>query len=147
MNLLEVSGISRQGEGGFILKEITFSQKKLQKIAVAGETGSGKSTLLKIIAGLIQPDTGAILLGNEKVKGPAERLVPGHPHIAYLSQNFELPHSLRVEQVLEYANLLSNQSASELYEVCQISHLLKRKTNELSGGERQRIALAKLLIT
>ncbi len=49
--------------------------------------------------------------------------------------------------MLEYANQLSEEAAATLYDICQISHLLKRRTNQLSGGEKQRIALAKLLIT
>jgi ABC-type glutathione transport system ATPase component len=147
MHLLEVSGISRKDERGFELKQISFIQQPFQKIAIAGETGSGKSTLLKIIAGLAESDAGQVLFEGKKILGPADKLIPGHPGIVYLSQHFELPHNLRVEQVLEYANLLSDEAAAALYEVCQISHLLKRRTNQLSGGERQRIALAKLLIT
>ena len=147
MTLLSVSNISKAGLGNFKLQDITFSQRKNQKIALAGETGSGKSTLLKIIAGLEQPDTGEVLFKGEHVMGPAENLVPGHPGICYLTQDFELPKFLRVEQVLAYSNNLSEEEASAIFEVCEISHLLDRKTDELSGGERQRIAIAKLLIT
>lgn len=147
MTLLIVSDISRKDQGGFELKKVSFTQKRYQKIAVAGETGSGKSTLLKIIAGLEQPDAGEILFENEHVKGPSENLVPGHPRIVYLSQNFELPKFLRVEQVLSYVNTLSADDADTLYRVCRIDHLLMRKTDELSGGERQRIAIARLLIS
>lgn len=147
MNLLQVTGISLQEEENVVLKDISFSQEAFQKIVIAGETGSGKSTLLQIIAGLVQADTGLVLFDNKRVKGPAEELVPGHPGIAYLSQQFELPQFLRVEQVLRYANKLGPQEAETLYGVCQIDHLLKRKTNQLSGGERQRIALARLLLS
>jgi iron(III) transport system ATP-binding protein len=147
MRFLTVSKIYKQGLGDFQLQDITFSQRKNKQIAIAGETGSGKSTLLKIIAGLEQPDKGEVHLSESKVKGPAEQLVPGNPAIAYLSQDFDLPKFLRVEQVFSYANKLSSGEANTVFEVCQISHLLKRKTDELSGGERQRIALAKLLIT
>ncbi len=147
MTLLKVSGIRKHGKNDFILKDVSIIQNQFQKIAIAGETGSGKSTLLKIIAGLIQTDEGAVYYENVKVTGPDDNLVPGHPAIAYLSQHAELPKSLRVEQVLTYSNLLSDHEADMLYEVCQIVHLLKKRTDELSGGERQRIALAKLLIT
>jgi ABC-type sulfate/molybdate transport systems ATPase subunit len=146
MTLLSVAGICKQSDTGFVLKDISFTQKKLQRIAIAGETGSGKSTLLKIIAGLQQPDTGVVEFEGEKVVGPADKLVPGHPHIAYLSQHFELAKFLRVEQVLSYANILTDKEAEMIYQVCKIEHLLKRKTDQLSGGEKQRIALAKLLI-
>jgi ABC-type sugar transport system ATPase subunit len=146
MRLLTVDGIGKQIENRFVLKDINFSLQPFQKIAIAGETGSGKSTLLKIIAGLEQPDSGAVLFQNKKVEGPNETLVPGHPAIAYLPQYFELPKFLRVEQVLSYANQLADREAKKLFQICHISHLLKRKTSELSGGERQRIALCRLLI-
>ena len=142
-----MSGISVQEEGNLVLRDINFTQQEYQKIAIAGETGSGKSTLLQTIAGLVQPSAGQVLFEGKRVIGPHDKLVPGHPGIAYLSQLFELPQFLRVEQVLRYANILSGEEAETLYEVCQISHLLKRKTNQLSGGERQRIALARLLST
>lgn len=130
-----------------VVNNISFTQRKLEKIAIAGETGSGKSTLLKMIAGLVQPDSGTILFENNRIVGPDEKLVPGHPRIAYLSQHFELQKFLRVEQVLEYANKLSEDEAQTLFQICHIDHLLKRKTDELSGGEKQRIAIARLLIS
>ncbi|MHA6248429.1 ABC transporter ATP-binding protein [Pontibacter sp. CAU 1760] len=147
MSLLQVSGISMAEGGNTVLHDISFRQEPRQKIAISGETGSGKSTLLKIIAGFIQPTAGSVLFEDDRVLGPHEKLVAGHPDIAYLSQQFELPKSLRVEQVLRYANTLTNLEAQNLYELCRISHLLQRRTDQLSGGERQRIALARLLTT
>ncbi|ALI99948.1 ABC transporter ATP-binding protein [Rufibacter tibetensis] len=147
MTFLQVAGIHKQGEKEAVLTDISFTQQEFQKIAIAGETGSGKSTLLKIIAGLIQLDAGTLTFEGERVKGPAEKLVAGHPGIAYLSQQYELPEFLRVEQVLRYANSLTQEEADELYNVCKIGHLLTRRTDQLSGGERQRIALARLLLT
>ena len=146
MSIIEVTGISKDGPLSPILKEISFTQRKSEKIAIVGETGSGKSTLLKIIAGLIQPDHGEVLFEGKRVEGPADKLVPGHDAIAYLSQHFELPQSLRVEQILEYANVLTEDEALIVYEICEIDHLLKRRTDQLSGGEAQRIAIARLLI-
>lgn len=153
MFLLEVIDIEKKEERGNGLVGINFTQKRLEKIAIAGETGSGKSTLLKIIAGLIQPDGGKVLFEDKRVKGPLEELIPGHKGIAYLSQDFALPHFLTVEQVLIYANPLSDseaekdESAHALYATCKITHLLKRRTDQLSGGEKQRVALTRLLLT
>lgn len=146
MSLLQVSGISRQ-EGSFQLQNISFTQEKFQKIAIAGASGSGKSMLLRIIAGLIQQDEGLVLFEGEKRKGPNDKLIPGHPGIAYLSQHFELRNNYRMEELLGYANRLTDEEAATLYDICRISHLLKRKNDQLSGGEKQRIALARLLVT
>ncbi|HTF31167.1 MAG TPA: ATP-binding cassette domain-containing protein, partial [Flavitalea sp.] len=100
MDLLQVRNISKKNERGFELRNITFNQSAQNNIVIAGETGSGKTTLLRIIAGLEQPDAGEIIFRNEKVIGPADKLIPGHKGIVYLSQQFELPHFLRVEQIL-----------------------------------------------
>jgi ABC-type sugar transport system ATPase subunit len=147
MVLLQVSGISKKGKDSFVVKETSFTQQRLQKIAIAGETGSGKTTLLKMIAGLVQPDAGEIIFNNNKVIGPADKLLPGHPGIAYLSQYFELRNNYWVHELLSYANELPADEAATLYRVCQIDHLVNRRTDQLSGGEKQRIALARLLIT
>lgn len=146
MTLLIVKNIQKTGSDGFVLSNINLTITLYQKIAMAGETGSGKSTLLKIMAGLLQPDSGTIELDGQLIRGPEEQLVPGHPAIAYLSQHFELQKHLRVEQVLTYASHISEKEANTIYSICRISHLLKRKTDQLSGGEKQRVAIARLLI-
>jgi ABC-type sulfate/molybdate transport systems ATPase subunit len=145
MSFLSVTGISKSTGDLKVLDDISFKQIKGKKLAIAGETGSGKSTLLKVIAGLAQPDKGVVVFRNERVQGPDERLVPGHPGISYLSQNFELPGSLTVSQVLRYANKLGDGEAEKIYRLCRIDHLTDHKTNALSGGEKQRIALARTL--
>ena len=147
MALLRVNYVSKKLAEKIILNNISFEQAPLQKIAIVGETGSGKSTLLKIIAGWIQPDDGEIYLEAQHIKGPDEKLIPGQKEIAYLSQHFELRNAYRVEELLSYANTLTDIEAADLFEVCKIDHLLKRKTDQLSGGERQRIAIARLLIS
>lgn len=147
MVLLNVLGVSKREKEEFTVKDISFTQQSLEKIAIAGETGSGKTTLLKMIAGLAQPDEGNIYFDNKRVLGPFEKLLPGHPAIAYLSQHYELRNNYRVEEELESKNLLTEEEAANIYSICKIQHLLKRKTNQLSGGERQRIVLARLLTT
>jgi len=155
-SLLTVTKIGTTTEFGTVLNNVSFEVQLHENVVIAGETGSGKSTLLRIIAGLEQPDTGTVLLNNEPVRGPADNLVPGHPHIAYLSQHFELPKFLRVEQVLkflrveqvlQYASAVSNTNKNRIISVCKIKHLLTRKTDQLSGGEKQRIAIARLLLS
>ena len=147
MALLQVLNVSRKENGITAVEKISFTQQHLQKIAIAGETGSGKTTLLKLIAGLIQPTSGEIKFEGKRVEGPLEKLLPGHPKIAYLSQHFELRNNYRVEEELESKNLLTDDQATAIYNLCRIQHLLKRKTDQLSGGERQRIVLARLLTT
>jgi len=145
MSFLEVQGVSKSIKGVEVVQGIDFSVPHGRKTGIAGETGSGKTTLLRMIGGWVQPDEGRIMLEGRKVLGPEEKLYEGFPGIAYLSQHFELRNNYWVYEVLEYANKLSGTEAAELYALCRIDHLLKRRTHELSGGERQRIALARLL--
>jgi len=147
MDLVKVSGIRKQEGDRVILEGISLVQKEFRRIALAGESGAGKTTLLKSIGGLVQPDAGEILYKGERVKGPLERLIPGHPGIAYLSQHFELRNNYRVEDLLQITNNLPEAEAAAIYELCRIRHLLQRKTDQVSGGERQRIGLARLLIS
>lgn len=118
-----------------------------ERLAVAGATGSGKTTLLKIIAGLVQPDSGLASFYDEKILGPTETLIPGHTSIAYLSQHFELLNHYRVCDLLEKTMRIEPDRAHAIFKICRIDHLLPRWTHEVSGGERQRIALARALLT
>ncbi|HSB94132.1 MAG TPA: ABC transporter ATP-binding protein, partial [Flavitalea sp.] len=145
MEFLSVESITKQKGNRLAADNISFQVAEGQRLGIAGETGSGKSTLLKIIAALEQPDSGAVYFKGIKVPGPNEKLIPGHPNIAYLSQHFELRNNYRVEEVLEYATLLPEEKAQAIFDICRVTHLLKRRTDQLSGGERQRIALARLL--
>lgn len=147
MSLLQVLGIGKQVEGREVLRNVSFTQPRFQKLALSGTTGSGKTTLLKIIAGLVQPHAGEILFEGKKVLGPDEKLLPGHPGIAYLSQYFELRNHYHVEELLQMANQLTDAEAALICEVCRIDHLVKRWTHQLSGGEKQRISLACLLVS
>lgn len=147
MNLLQVSHLFKYNGTSPVLHDIDVLFPSFQRLAIAGETGSGKTTLLKVVAGLLQPDKGVVLFEGERVLGPQEKLLPGHPHIAYLSQHFELRNNYRLHDFLEMASAIGEGKAKRIYELCQIDHLLQRKTDQLSGGERQRAALARLLTT
>jgi iron(III) transport system ATP-binding protein len=137
--------ISRNGQ--LLFDALSFDTKAYCRIAIMGSTGAGKTTLLKMLAGFIQPDAGKIFIGNDRVLGPNEQLLAGHPMIGYLSQHYELRNNYYVSELLDMSNKLSQDRMEEVVRLCNIQHLLKRRTDALSGGERQRIALAKILLT
>jgi ABC-type sugar transport system ATPase subunit len=145
MAFLEVNDLYKKEGDTDAVNGVSFAQLAFQKIGIAGETGSGKTTLLKLIAGLEQPDEGVSFFLGEKVLGPWDQLIPGHKGIGYLSQHFELRNNYWVGDFLEMANKLTPEQAAKIYTVCQVEHLLRRRTHQLSGGEKQRIALARLL--
>ncbi|MBG9374764.1 ABC transporter ATP-binding protein [Panacibacter sp. DH6] len=146
MALLQVQHISKKVNDIILLDDISFEQQPLQKIAITGESGAGKTTLLKIISGHGQADSGTVLFEAKKVAGSEEQLLPGHKKIAYLSQHYELLNNYYVEELVWFGNQLSEENAGKLFDICRITHLLRRRTNKLSGGEKQRIALCMLLV-
>ena len=124
-------------------EQLTINKKS--KIGIAGSTGSGKSTLLKVISGLSKPEEGRIMFNDENVYPKLDRLIPGHPQMAYLSQVFELTKFVSVFDFLDvYAH--NEDDVTNISSLCRIDHLLSKGTLELSGGEKQRVALARVLL-
>lgn len=146
MPLLEAIQLVKSIREQPVLRDISFTLEKGEKLAISGVTGSGKSSLLKIIAGLMQADSGEARFRGSRIRGPEEKLIAGHPSIAYLSQHFELRNNYRVEELVDMANQMSPEKAARIIDICRIGHLLSRRTDQLSGGEKQRIATARLLV-
>lgn len=145
MSFIRIDQVSKKYDSANALKRISFDIKEGEKIAIVGETGSGKSTLLKLIGGLLEADAGQVLYQGEKIVGPSDKLIPGHPDIIYLSQHFELPKFITVREHLDNPYLIGEEDAKQIYTSCQIEHLLEKDTRHLSGGEKQRVAIAKAL--
>jgi len=144
--MLDVQSVTKYISPEFQLSPISFQHPEGENLALMGVSGSGKTTLLQLIAGWQQPDSGSIWLQNQKVKGPHEQLVPGHPGLAILQQTSHLPHYYYIRDLFQYANVWESEKAKALLELCRINHLMNRKHFEISGGEKQRIALALLLV-
>jgi ABC-type sulfate/molybdate transport systems ATPase subunit len=133
-----------------ILEGICFELKPGQILGLVGPSGAGKSTLLKIIAGLLDPSSGQVFLGKEKVVGPSQRLIPGHAEIQLVNQDFELDlfHTVR-ENIVVKANYLPKKECQELtdelLDLLELNELQGKQAKFLSGGEQQRLALARAL--
>ena len=123
---------------------------------ILGASGSGKSTLLAVIAGLLKPKSGLILLGNRTLFSldiNADKVwIPPHKRrIGLVFQDGQVfPHlSVRDNLLYGYRNILAEQrhfSLDEIVELFEIGHLLERKANTLSGGEKQRVALGRAVL-
>src|SRR5690554_7522180 len=85
-NLSKIFSV-KENSGG--LEELNFNISPGQIAAIIGESGSGKSTLLKLIYGLIKVDKGLVRFYGERVKGPDEKLLPGHESMRMVSQHFD----------------------------------------------------------
>ena len=147
MSMIEIEDLSKTRGDREVLKRVSCAVREGERLVIAGSTGAGKSTLLRIMAGLLQADGGRVVYKGLRVKGPEERLMPGHPGIAYLSQHFELRKNYRVFDELDAWSRVDQDLQERVFDICRIRHLLGRWTMDLSGGERQRTALARALLT
>lgn len=147
--MLKVENISFGYSEKPVLKNIYFSAKKGDYIAVVGESGCGKSTLLEIIYGLLHIEEGTVFWNNKKLLGPKFNLIPGEKFIKYLPQDFDLMPYITVEENvgknLSYLDKNRSKRISELLEVVDMTDFLKTKVINLSGGQKQRVAIAKVL--
>lgn len=146
--MLEIKG--RYKRGAFRL-EANF-RIECPWAVVFGPSGSGKSTLLRLIAGLLELDSGVILL-NGRALADTERGVhirPGHRGISMVTQQPALfPHLSVTENVgfglRDLARGEKETRIDDMLELVQGQALRHRSARELSGGEAQRVALARAL--
>lgn len=147
--MLSVNNINKT-LGVFNLSNISFRVNKGEYFVLLGPSGAGKSILLEIIAGLITPDSGEIMINgvNQYRKRIQER------NVGLVFQDLALfPHlSVRhnIAYPLQHKGLKKSEINRLVIEAAQslsIEHLLRRSTTTLSGGEQQRVALARTLVT
>jgi molybdate transport system ATP-binding protein len=119
-----------------------------------GASGAGKSSLINIIAGLLTPDRGVVILDGETLDDTSARVhVPPHRRrIGYVFQDARLFPHLDVRQNLDYGrrmNRLADDPAQRkrVIDLLDIGSLLQRRPGQLSGGERQRVAFGRALLS
>lgn len=118
--------------------------------AVFGPSGSGKTTLLRLLAGLEQPDHGAIYWKHSCWFHAQRRqwLPPSRRRVGYLFQHLGLFPHMSVRRNLSYAQgrRTSRSMMEYLLEQTDLLSLQDRRAESLSGGQQQRVALARALI-
>lgn len=115
-------------------------------MALTGPSGSGKTTVLRMLAGLEEPDTGVVRLGDTVWDDTRAgvRLSPQQRGIGLVFQEYSLfPHMTLAENVA-YATT-DKAFGAELLQLFGIAHLAGAKPTRMSGGERQRGALCQAL--
>ncbi len=131
------------------LKDISLKLEQGTIAAIMGESGCGKSTLLNLIYGLLDQDKGEVSWNGKKLLGASHHLVPGHPMMKYVPQEFDLmPYTTVAENVGEHLSIQLDdrkQIIERLLAVVEMKDFAERKVKTLSGGQKQRVAIAKAL--
>ncbi len=148
--LLELRDISKKYNQQSVLQEVSLHVNAGEIFGLLGESGSGKSTLLRIAAGLIDPDGGEIWLENQKLRLASDQLIPGHPDIKIVHQDYNLSLPLSVRENIAYAlryyeKTYRDERVNELIELCHLDGVASHVAKSLSGGEKQRTAIARAL--
>ena len=122
--------------------------------ALFGPSGAGKTTVVNMIAGLVRPGRGRIVLGDTVLFDSVQRVdVPAHRRrIGVVFQDGRLFPHLSVAKNLDYGRWMRGIAPdpvahARIVALLDIGHLLERRPGKLSGGERQRVAVGRALLT
>ena len=132
--------------------EVAFAVAPGERLALFGPSGAGKTTILEVIAGLLAPDRGRVVLAGRELStaGRPRRVVPPwRRRVGLLRQTPALFPHLTVRQNILYsrrAGGVDTWALTRLVDVLEISPLLDARPRALSGGQAHRVALARLLL-
>lgn len=137
-------------------------------LVIEGPSGAGKTTILNCLSGIVTPDAGRIVLGENtlfekaresKTSKPSINIPVEKRNVSYLFQNYALfPHMTVRNNVIyglknkaEYKNKSTRKElleyADHTMEILGIAHLAGKNAQNISGGEKQRTALARAMVT
>ncbi|MCH2026169.1 MAG: ATP-binding cassette domain-containing protein, partial [Verrucomicrobiales bacterium] len=128
------------------------------KVSFVGKSGCGKTTLAHLIAGILKPSEGTVLVSGKDLSNLTENERRSHraANVGFIFQEFELLNYLQVKDNLLLPFMINREieitkerkdRAHALAESIGISNKLNQYPEQLSGGERQRLAIARALVT
>lgn len=152
MTSIAIRDINKQFGNFQALSNINLDIGDGELVALLGPSGCGKTTLLRIIAGLENPDSGAILFGGQDTTHVHVR----ERHVGFVFQHYALFRHMTVFENIAFGLRVKpkNEQLTEpqiqkkvhdLLDLVQLSALANRFPTQLSGGQRQRVALARAL--
>jgi NitT/TauT family transport system ATP-binding protein len=127
--------------------DLTFEVRENELVCVVGPSGCGKTTLLKCMSGLLAPTAGDVLLGDERVGGPPEKMA-----LVFQEYSRSLYPWMTVRQNVQFPLRRKKLPKGEMRRLVEdvvesvgLSRFLDRYPWELSGGMQQRVAIARAL--
>ncbi|MBO4807867.1 MAG: ABC-F family ATP-binding cassette domain-containing protein [Lachnospiraceae bacterium] len=136
-DVLSVRGISKSFGDNHLFDDVSFEIKRGEHVALIGDNGTGKTTILKIINGLLDADSGKIVLGS-------------NVEVGYYDQEHHVLHddSTLFEEISdEYPELNNTEIRNTLAAFLFTGDDVFKRIKEISGGEKGRVSLAKLMLS
>lgn len=151
-NFIQIKNLKMVYENGYqAISDISFTVKKGELVCLLGPSGCGKTTTLNMVAGLLNPTGGDILVDGKSVLNVA----PKDRNIGYVFQNYALyPHMTVLQNVMfpmtVGKNKKSKEEAKQIAErfmrLTHIEEYANQKPGKLSGGQQQRVSIARALV-
>lgn len=137
------------------LKGVNLVVERGEIMAIHGPSGSGKSTLLKLIAGLLKPDRGDVIVDGYNLSMLDEEglAMIRNTVVGYIPQDYGLVEDLNVYENVEIPLLIAGvpkrireEKISEILEYMGLKNMASKAVRFLSGGEKQRVAIARAMV-
>ena len=148
--MIEIRNVTKQfqNETAIDYKDMIFETGK--SYMLLGASGCGKSTLLNMIAGILAPTSGAVIIDgvNMSEKSQKERDKFRIEQIGYIFQDFKLIEDMTVMDNINILRLegVDTSDCTRLLEMLDITQKKNSKVKHLSGGQKQRVAIARALV-
>jgi phospholipid/cholesterol/gamma-HCH transport system ATP-binding protein len=154
--VIEIKGLYKSFGDLEVLKGVDLDIFKGENVAVLGKSGTGKSVLIKILAGLLKPDRGEVMvLGKQVDKLKDKELDALRLRIGFSFQSSALYDSMNIRQNLAFPLQMNvknitkgdiNLAVEEVLDAVGLKDKMKMMPSDLSGGQRKRIGIARTLI-
>lgn len=148
--MLDVRSISRHYGDLKAVDNVTFSIEPGEIVGLLGHNGAGKTTIMKLLSGYLEPDSGSILLNNQRIHLGDKTL---QRSLGYLPENLPVYPELSVASYLQYAAELKGltgktqrQAIRRVIESTDLSDRFLSPINTLSRGMKQRVGVAQALL-
>ena len=146
VSFIQLKDVTKKYDDITALDHLNLSIEDQEYVCVLGPTGAGKTTLLRIIAGLLEPDEGEILIEGRRIN----ELPPEERNAVYMFQQYALFPHMNVWDNVSFSPVIKDYDenrierlTSEFLEMVKLGERSDAFPNELSGGMQQRIALAR----
>jgi ABC-2 type transport system ATP-binding protein len=141
--VLKVQQLSKRLGPNLALDKCSFEVDHGERLVIRGDNGAGKSTLLQILAAVLRPDRGQILLDGEALHG-RQRQREGPHKVGYVPEAADPPGHLSVAELLHFVAAVKScaSPSAEFLAPLRIEEILGQRIYELSLGQRRRACLS-----